>query len=64
MKSRRSRVLRISDREMNEMSRKKTINMVSQATSVKGQGVGSAYMEQVRLVKEGLADKFEVFENA
>ncbi|MGN0640533.1 MAG: glycosyltransferase family 4 protein [Oscillospiraceae bacterium] len=43
---------------------KKTINMISQATSVKGQGVGSAYMEQVRLVKEGLSDKFEVFENA
>lgn len=40
--------------------KKKTINMISQATSVKGQGVGSAYMEQVRLVKEGLSDKFEV----
>lgn len=46
------------------MSKKKTINMISKATSVKGQGVGSAYLEQVRLVKEGLADKFEVFENA
>lgn len=45
------------------MSKKKTINMVSQATSVKGQGVGSAYLEQVRLVREGLSDKFEVFEN-
>lgn len=43
---------------------KKTINMVSQATSVKGQGVGSAYMEQVKLVKEGLSDKFEIYENA
>ncbi|MDE7229839.1 MAG: glycosyltransferase family 4 protein [Oscillospiraceae bacterium] len=43
---------------------KKTINMVSRATSVKGQGVGSAYMEQVKLVREGLADKFEVYENA
>lgn len=43
---------------------KKTINMMSAATSVKGQGVGSAYMEQVKLVREGLADKFEVFENA
>lgn len=42
---------------------KKTINMVSQATSVKGQGVGSAYIEQVKLVKEGLSDKFEIFEN-
>ena len=43
--------------------KRKTINMVSQATSVKGQGVGSAYMEQVRLVKEGLSDKFEIYEN-
>ena len=43
---------------------KKTINMVSMATSVKGQGVGSAYMEQVKLVKEGLSDKFEIYENA
>lgn len=43
---------------------KKTINMVSRATTVKGQGVGSAYMEQVKLVREGLADKFEVYENA
>ena len=37
---------------------------MSQATSVEGQGVGSAYLEQVRLVKEGLSDKFAVFENA
>lgn len=44
--------------------KKRTINMISKATSVKGQGVGSAYMEQVKLVREGLADKFEVFENA
>ncbi|HBH95983.1 MAG TPA: glycosyltransferase [Ruminococcaceae bacterium] len=42
---------------------KHTINMMSQATSVKGQGVGSAYMEQVKLVKEGLGDKFEIYEN-
>lgn len=42
---------------------KHTINMMSQATSVKGQGVGSAYMEQVKLVKEGLSDKFEIYEN-
>ena len=41
----------------------KTINMMSQATSVKGQGVGSAYMEQVKLVREGLSDKFEIYEN-
>ena len=46
------------------MDRKYTINMMSAATSVKGQGVGSAYMEQVKLVKEGLADKFEIYENA
>lgn len=37
--------------------------MVSAATSVKGQGVGSAYMEQVKLVRDGLFD-FEIFENA
>lgn len=43
---------------------KKTINMISRATTVKGQGVGSAYMEQVKLVRESLADKFEVYENA
>ena len=46
------------------MDRKITINMMSAATSVKGQGVGSAYMEQVKLIKEELSDKFEVTENA
>lgn len=40
-----------------------TVNMKSQATSVPGQGVGSAYMEQVRLIKEELSDKYEVTEN-
>ena len=35
------------------------INMLSQATSVDGQGVGSAYIEQVALVKEN-DDIFEV----
>lgn len=40
------------------------INMLSSATSVKGQGVGSAYIEQVNLVKEGLANEFEIVENA
>ena len=40
------------------------INMLSEATSVKGQGVGSAYIEQVGLVKEGLKDKFDVYEGA
>ena len=35
------------------------INMLSQATSVDGQGVGSAFLEQVALVKE-CDDIFEV----
>lgn len=38
------------------------INMLSKATSVSGQGVGSAYMEQVSLVKEN-TDLFQVSEN-
>lgn len=38
------------------------INMLSAASSVDGQGVGSAYVEQVALVK-GCDDIFEVFEN-
>ncbi len=38
------------------------INMLSKATSVSGQGVGSAYMEQVKLVKDN-TDIFEVSEN-
>ncbi len=46
------------------MDKKTTLNMMSAATSVKGQGVGSAYIEQVNLVKEGLSHKFEVTENA
>lgn len=44
--------------------KKKTINMVSRAVSVKGQGVGSAYIEQVKLIREELSEKFEVYENA
>ncbi|MDY4587818.1 MAG: glycosyltransferase family 4 protein [Oscillospiraceae bacterium] len=43
--------------------KKTTINMMSSATSVKGQGVGSAYIEQVGLVKSELSDKFEITEN-
>lgn len=39
------------------------INMLSTADTVKGQGVLSAYNEQVNLIREGLGDKFEVFEN-
>lgn len=42
---------------------KTTINMMSSATSVKGQGVGSAYIEQVGLVTSELSDKFEITEN-
>ena len=40
------------------MEQKIRINMLSQATSVDGQGVGSAYLEQVALVKES-DDLFE-----
>jgi len=42
---------------------KKTINMLSSAYKYKGQGVGSAYEEQVGLVKGNLSDDFEIFEN-
>ena len=38
------------------------IRMLSAATSVPGQGVGSAYMEQVSLIKEQ-KDLFRVYEN-
>ncbi len=38
------------------------INMLSSADKVKGQGVGSAYIEQVKLVKSGLPD-YEVIVN-
>lgn len=37
-----------------------TINMLSSADKVKGQGVSSAYLEQVNLVKEGLKNEFDV----
>jgi len=37
-----------------------TINMLSQADSIEGQGVGSAYLEQVALIKEMLPNDFEV----
>ena len=36
------------------------INMLSSADKVDGQGVGSAYLEQVNLIKEGAAELFEV----
>ncbi len=37
-----------------------TINMLSSAEKVKGQGVASAYKEQVNLVKNGLSDKYKI----
>lgn len=36
------------------------INMLSSADKVKGQGVGSAYLEQVALVQSGLDQNFEI----
>ena len=39
------------------------INMLSQAAKIKGQGVLSAYDEQVNLVREGLNEKFTIVEN-
>ncbi len=41
-----------------------TINMLSRADSVKGQGVGSAYLEQVALVKDDLSHKYKVSINS
>lgn len=38
----------------------KIINMLSSADKIKGQGVGSAYLEQVALVEDGLKNQFEV----
>jgi len=42
------------------MSKKIKINMLSKADSVEGQGVGSAYIEQVNLLKEGASDIFDI----
>ncbi len=39
------------------------INMLSKADSVDGQGVGSAYQEQLKLVKEGADDIFDISVN-
>lgn len=39
------------------------INMLSNANKVRGQGVGSAYLEQVALVKNELSDYFDVVIN-
>lgn len=41
-----------------------SINMLSSADLVKGQGVGSAYYEQVNLVSQGLKEKYQVMINA
>lgn len=37
-----------------------TVNMLSSANKVKGQGVSSAYIEQVDLVKNGLKNNYEI----
>ena len=42
----------------------KVINMLSSADKVKGQGVGSAYLEQVALVRVGLNNEFKVIVNS
>lgn len=41
-----------------------SINMLSSADKVAGQGVGSAYLEQVNLIKEGASDIFDVYINS
>ena len=43
-----------------DLDKKIVINMLSSADKVEGQGVGSAYLEQVNLVKEGTSDLFTV----
>lgn len=40
--------------------KKISINMLSSADKVDGQGVGSAYLEQVNLVKDGASDIFDI----
>ncbi len=40
-----------------------TINMLSSADKIKGQGVGSAYLEQVNLVQNGLDKEYKVVIN-
>ena len=44
--------------------KKITINMLSSAEKVKGQGVGSAYLEQVSLLKENTSNIFEILINS
>lgn len=41
-----------------------SINMLSNADKVDGQGVGSAYLEQVSLIKDELNDYFDVYINS
>ena len=41
-----------------------SINMLSSADKVDGQGVGSAYLEQVNLIREGADDLFDVYINS
>lgn len=41
-----------------------SINMLSSADKVAGQGVGSAYLEQVSLVRDGASDLFDVYINS
>ncbi|BCN28973.1 glycosyltransferase family 4 protein [Anaeromicropila herbilytica] len=41
----------------------KTINMLSKADTVQGQGVLSAHDEQVNLVKQDLSNEYEIMEN-
>lgn len=43
-----------------DLDKRIVINMLSSADKVEGQGVGSAYLEQVSLVKEGASDLFDV----
>ena len=47
-------------REEFKLNKRIVINMISSADMVAGQGVGSAYEEQVQLVKEGASDIFDV----
>lgn len=42
------------------LNSKITINMLSSADKIEGQGVGSAYLEQVKLVSEGAPELFDV----
>ena len=45
------------------MSKKISINMLSSADKIDGQGVGSAYLELLKLLHEDAADKFDIYIN-